>query len=408
MVRRLLLLVGLVIAGTLVLAACGGDDDDAGAEPAEVAAEEAAPAPAPAPAPEPEAAPAEPPAEAAGAAEAGTITTVAGTGEVDYSGDGGPAIEAGMSPQYLVFDAAGDLFFSDPAAERVVRIDSAGIITTIAGNGESGEYAGDGGPATEATLAGPLGLAIAPDGSLYIGASSSSRVFRIDLDGTITTVAGTGEQGDGEASGPATEIPLNSPFILAVDAAGNLFIAEGGLPRIRKVDADGVMTTFAGTGEPGYSGDGGPATEAQIGANILGIAADSDGNVYFSENQGRRVRKVDTEGTITTVAGNGESGEYAGDGGPATEATLAGPTGLAVAADGSLYLVDRGNNRVRRIDPDGIIDTIAGSATAAGYSGDGGPASEAELAGPEAIAFDADGNLYIVDFGNHRIRKVTP
>ena len=132
---------------------------------------------------------------------------------------------------------------------------------------------------------------------------------------------------------------------------------------------------------------------------------DADGNVYFSENNGRRVRKVDTEGTITTVAGTGEL-DFSGDGGPATEATLAGPDGLAFAADGSLYIADRENNRVRRIDSDGIIDTVAGTGVS-GYAGDGGPASEAELANPEGIAFDADGNLYIADFGNRRIRKVT-
>ena len=312
-----------------------------------------------------------------------------------------------MHPSWLAFDAAGDLLFTDFQAQnnRVRRIDSAGIVTLIAGNGESGVYSGDGGLATETTFD-PGGLAIGPDGSLYVAAPPNARVLRIDdRDEAIATVAGTGEEeGDG-GSGPATDVPLAAPLHLAFDATGNLFIVEASSPRIRKVDADGVLTTIAGTGEPGYSGDGGPAIDAQIGEDIRGIAVDADGNVYFSENNGRRVRKVDTEGTITTVAGTGEL-DFSGDGGPATEATLAGPDGLAFAADGSLYIADRENNRVRRIDSDGIIDTVAGTGVS-GYAGDGGPASEAELANPEGIAFDADGNLYIADFGNRRIRKVT-
>ena len=375
----------------------------------------------------------------------GTITTVAGTGELGYSGDGGPAWKARLNyPQGVAVDAAGNVFVADN--HRVRKIDASGTIMTVAGTGRLG-YGGDGGPATEALFEYPQGVAVDAAGNVFVADSGNGRVRKIDASGTITTVAGTGEVGYGGDGGPATEALFGRPVGVAVDAAGNLFVADIWDRRVRKIDASGTITTVVGTGESGYGGDGGPATEALL-SNPVGVAADTAGNVFVADSGNGRVRKIDASGTITTVAGTGEFG-YGGDGGPATEALLNNPVGVAVDAAGNVfvadsrnyrvrkidvsgmiatwagtgeygvdrvvasgiavdssrnvYLADFENHRVRKIDASGTITTVAGTGRF-GYGGDGGPATEALFEYPRDVAVDAAGNVFVAD--NHRVRKI--
>jgi sugar lactone lactonase YvrE len=279
-----------------------------------------------------------------------------------------------------------------------------GTITTVAGNGTPG-FSGDGGPATNARLAYPTGVAVDAAGNLYIADRLNSRVRKVSTSGTITTVAGDGSAGFSGDGGPATNAQLAGPYGVAVDAAGNLYIADFQNSRVRKVSTSGTITTVAGDGSFGFSGDGGPATNAQL-AGPNGVAVDAAGNLYIADINNHRVRKVSTSGTITTVAGNGTPG-FSGDGGPATNARLRPPTGVAVDAAGNLYIADIFNQRVRKVSTSGTITTVAGTGIY-GFSGDGGPATNARLAYPSGVAVDAAGNLYIADQNNHRVRKVAP
>jgi hypothetical protein len=227
--------------------------------------------------------------------------------------------------------------------------------------------------------------------------------------GTIVTVAGTGRAGYSGDGGPATQAVLNTPLGITLDAAGNLFIADANNYRVRKVAPDGIITTVAGTGKAGYSGDGGPATEAQLNGFLGGVTVDGAGNLFVTDTFNHRVRKVAPDGIITTVAGTGKAG-YSGDGGLAVEAMLDSPIGLAADATGSLFMTDGGlyhNCRVRKVAPDGIITTVAGTGKA-GYSGDGGPATEARLNAVFGLTVDAAGNLFIADSVNGAVREVRP
>ncbi len=334
-------------------------------------------------------------------AASGLISRVAG-GEI---GDGGPAVEARLSsPQGVAVDGSGNLYIAEGFNQRIRKVDPAGVISTVAGDGTYG-YGGDGGPAAQAQLWDPRGLAVDAAGNLYIADRSNDRIRKVDPAGVISTVAGDGAFGYGGDGGPAAQAQLRSPQGVAVDAAGNLYIADTGNNRIRKVDPAGVISTVAGDGARGYGGDGGPATLAQL-YSPGSVAVDAAGNLYIADGLNQRIRKVDPAGVISTVAGDGARG-YGGDGGPATQAQLQLPYGVAVDAAGNLYIADRSNQRIRKVDPAGVISTVAGDG-AYGYGGDGGPAAQAQLAFPEDVAVDAAGNLYIADRNNHRIRKVTP
>ena len=329
-----------------------------------------------------------------------TITTFAGR---PVFVDGGPAVEAELyNPSGVAVDGAGNLYIADTFNHRIRKVDSTGTITTIAGTGELG-FSGDGGPAVEAELYNPYGVAVDGAGNLYIADTFNHRIRKVDSSGVITTIAGTGERGFSGDEGPAVEAWLYNPYGVAVDGAGNLYIADTDNHRIRKVDSTGTITTVAGTGERGFGGDGGPATAAQL-APPAGVAVDGAGNLYIADRGNHRIRKVDSTGTITTVAGTGERG-FGGDGGPATAARLTFPRGVAVDSAGNLYIVDRGNHRIRKVDSAGVITTVAGTGER-DFSGDGGPAVEAELYYPLGVAVDEAGNLYIADTDNHRIRKV--
>ena len=327
----------------------------------------------------------------------GTITTIAGMG--GGGGDGGPAVLAQLgNPRGVAVDSAGNLYIA--GAHRIRKIDSTGTITTVAGTGKYG-FSGDGGPAVLAQLMNPRGVAVDSAGNLYIADTGNHRIRKVDAAGTITTFVGTEEYGFGGDGGPATQARLNDPFSVAVDSAGSLYIADTGNHRIRKVDSTRTITTFVGG--VFFGGDGGPATQARLAAPS-GAAVDSAGNLYIVDSSNHRIRKVDSTGTITTVAGTGESG-FSGDGGPATQARLAAPSGAAVDSAGNLYIVDSSNHRIRKVDSTGTITTFAGTGEV-GFSGDGGPAIQAQLDTPGGVAVDSTGNLYIADTGNHRIRKV--
>lgn len=335
----------------------------------------------------------------------GTITTVAGIGRYGFRGDGGPATEAWMVlPHGVALTPAGTFLVFDTYNARLREVNAAGVIQTVAGTGTP-TSTGDGGPATAATFNQPLGVAAGPGGVIYVSDSLSHRVRRIDPDGTILTVAGTGVGGYGGDGGPGVEAQLFYPAGLAVDTAGNLYIADQGNHRIRRLSPDGALARFAGTGEPGYGGSGGLAISAKL-RDPYGLAFDAAGNLYVAELGNHRVRRIGTDGIIHDVAGTGESG-FSGDGGVATQARLNHPQGVAADAAGNLYIADSDNHRIRRVGADGKISTVAGTGVA-GFSGDGAAAVAARLNHPEGITVDADGSLLIADYWNHRIRQVLP
>ncbi len=316
----------------------------------------------------------------------GNITTVAGNGMRGFSGDGGPATDAQLSlPWGVAVDDAGHLFIADYGNGRVRKVSPDEIMTTVAGGGMFG-FAGDGGPATRSQLSAIAGVAVDSSGNLFIADRGNSRVRKVSPEGIITTVAGDGTFGFAGDGGPATSGQLAGPEALAVDTAGNLFIADYGNRRIRKVSVAGIISTIVSPAHP------------------MALAVDQAGNVFFGEDRSV-IRRITTRGAITTVAGNGMRG-FSGDGGLATEAQLD-VLGIAVDNAGNLFIADYGNSRVRRVSPDGIITTVAGSSTP-GYFGDGGPGIDAQLDSPARIAVDSAGDVYVADYRNDAIRVLRP
>ena len=335
----------------------------------------------------------------------GALKVVAGNGIFGFSGDGGPAASAALQlittasdTPGLAVDSAGNLYIADSGNNRIRKV-SNGVITTVAGNGNQG-FSGDGGPATSASLFAPTGVAVDAAGNLYIADYGNNRIRSVS-NGVITTIAGDGSRGYAGAGGPATMEGLNGPDGLAVDLAGNLYIADTGDYRILKV-SNGMMTPFAGNGSPGGSGDGVPAASAEFGSPVA-VAVDSAGDVYIADEFIGQIRKV-SNGVLSTVAGNGMGG-FSGDGGPATSASIGYATGVAVDPTGNVYLSDTTNERVRKVS-NGLITTIAGNGNYS-FSGDGSAATSASVHNPDGIAVDSAGNLYIADTGNRRIRKLS-
>jgi hypothetical protein len=337
-------------------------------------------------------------------ANAQIITTVAGNGSAGFSGDGGPATVAQLDDPYgVAVDHVGNVYIAENNNNRIRKVSVSGTITTIAGTGLAG-YSGDGGAATAARLDHPYAVAIDSSGDIFIADAFNHCVRKINTSGLITTVAGTGTAGYSGDGGPATAAQLRVPFGLVVDSSDNIYIADSHNNCVRKVDVYGTIITIAGTGSLGFSGDGGAATAAQL-HNPVGIAIDGRGNVYFAENNNHRVRKVSSSGIINTIAGTGAGG-FNSDGGDATATQLYYPWAVAVDSRGNVYISDVNNQRIRRIDSLGIIYTIVGTGLA-GYSGDGGAASAAQINYPADLAFDHNGNFYFADHINNRIRKVT-
>ncbi len=338
--------------------------------------------------------------------ERGVIYSVVGTGERGYTGDGGAATAATLSEPFMcVFDAQGNLYEAEAMNHCVRRVDAAtGVITTVAGTGEEG-YSGDGGPATEAAMNQPYSLDIDPAGNLYIVDRLNAVIRKVDArTGVMSTIAGTGEPGSSGDGGPGTEAQLNEPNDCFLDGRGGLLIADVQDQRIRRLDlTTGMITTFAGSGEAARVGDGLPATEAGI-FGARAICMDHLGNTYICERGGNGVRKVDANGMMSTFAGTGERG-YSGDGGPALTATWGAPKALRCDARGNVLVVDTENHAIRRIDATtGIVTTVAGGQL--GNEGDNGPATSAGLDRPHGCTVDAQGHLYIADSNNHRVRVV--
>jgi hypothetical protein len=330
------------------------------------------------------------------------ITTVAGDGLDGESGDGGQATNAELYAGAVGVDTIGDFFIADSPNDRVREVNASGLINTVAGDGVGG-FSGDGDPATNASLFNPVGVAVDGSGNLYMADEANERIRLVATDGLISTFAGngtTGFSGDGAA---ATNASLAGPTGVAVDGSGNLYIADRVNNRIRQVGTNGLINTIAGSGANGFAGDGGAAINASL-SNPTDVAVDGLGNVFIADSGNKRIRKVGPNGIIITVAGNGDGGYY-GDGGPATNAFFEAPASVAVGALGNFYSAD-GPEHVREVGVNGIISTVAGNA-GLGYSGDGGPPTSAMLSEVYGLAVDVFGELFIADTGNNRIRKIS-
>ncbi len=331
-----------------------------------------------------------------------TINTIAGNGIGSYSGDGAAATAAGIDwPTRTAMDGSGNLYFTDYSNALIRKINTAGIISTYAGNGMSG-YSGDGGPATAASINDPTGMAVDIAGNIYTSDYHGYRVRKVNTSGIISTIAGNGTLGYSGDGGPATLAQITTPWGIVTDAAGNIFFSDRLNHCIRKINAAGIISTIAGDGIAGFSGDGGPATAARLNQPV-DLTFDATGNLYFSDGANNRVRKISTSGVISTVAGNGTGG-YTGDGGAALSAQMNFPVGLGIDGAGNIYVGDYLNSAVRKINTSGIITTIAGNGTM-GYGGDGGPATAAVLNKPQGVAVYGS-DVYICDVQNNRIRKV--
>ncbi len=333
------------------------------------------------------------------------ITTVVGSNTLGYSGDGGAATSAKINePCNAAFDVSGNLYIADYQNNRIRKIDPSGIISTFAG---TGAYAssGDGGLAINAQLWLPWGIAVDASGNVYVSEVNGHKIRKINTVGIISTFAGTGIGGFSGNGGPAVNAQLHSPQGITFDALGNLYIADETNEQIRKITTTGIISTFAGTGAWGYSGDGGLATNAQL-YGPTAIDFDAFGNAYIADYGNNRVRKVNTSGIISTFAGMGFPQGYSGDGGPAINAKLDYPYGIAVDALGNVFISDFFNHRIRKVNPAGIISTVVGTGIS-GYGGDGGLPINAQLEYPMGLVFDASGNLFICDYGANRIRKIT-
>ena len=344
-----------------------------------------------------------------------TISTVAGNGTAGFTGDGGAATGAELSnPLGILLDSSGNLYIADQVNHRIRKMDAGGMITTWAGNG-TGAYLGDSGAATSAELYDPAGMVMDSSGNLYIADSHNHVVRKVASNGTITTFAGDGVSGfSGDTAAAtsgdtslATDATLNTPMAVALDSAGNLYIADTFNQRIRKVTSDGNINTVVGTGTAGSAGDGGPALSARLNYPES-IAFDAAGNLYIADTMNDRIRMVSAaDGTIITIAGSVYYG-FGGDGGPASAAQLNYPKGIAFDAAGNLYIADSFNSRIRMISAaDGTIRTIAGNG-AFGARGDGGPATSAQLRFPTGVAVDSAGKVYVSDTQNSTIRLLTP
>jgi uncharacterized protein (TIGR03437 family) len=314
------------------------------------------------------------------------------------------------SPVFDVFvDSAGNIYVADPGNNAVYKVDRQGVTTTIAGVGglKSGGFSGDGGPATSAKLVTPISVVVAPDGTVYISDTGNNRIRKIAPNGNISTYAGTGDRGSTGDGGPATSATLFNPRMLALDTQGNLYFVD--YYRIRKISASGVITTVGGTGRTTLSPDGKLATATDMVPGWIKVAA--DGTIYYTDDGidgidgSQRVRKIAPNGIVSTVAGTGVGG-FTGDGGPAISAQFGLVTGVAVDPAGNVYISDAGNHRIRKVSLDGIIKTYAGNGTGGLQIGDGGPAVNATVQ-PWGLALDSGNNLYVADSGI-RIRKISP
>jgi hypothetical protein len=335
--------------------------------------------------------------------QSGVICTVAGTGRAQFDGDGKAALETSFYfPIDIDFDADNRPVILDWNNFRIRRINDDGSIETIVGNGTEAAPI-DGALARDTSLHHASDIAITSAGEMYVAGDHAPFVFRVGTDGLVFIVAGSGEYGYTGDGGPAREAAIGAPFGVALASDGGFYLADLDMNVVRHVDASGVITTAAGNGSPGYAGDGGPAVNAQLYSPTRVRMAD-DGNLYICDTDNNAIRRVDREGIITTVVGTGVFG-YSGDGSPATQATLNSPYDMLILGD-VMLIADTGNHVIRMVDADGVISTLIGTGVA-GFSGDEGSAAEAQLDGPSSLVMDADGALWIGDTFNQRVRKVS-
>lgn len=328
------------------------------------------------------------------------VSTVAGNGRLVFN-SGSAAINALLiQPVQAASDSAGNVYVSDQYYHQIFKVTADGIIAAYAGSGRPG-FGGDGGPATAAQLSNPNGIAVDAAGNLYIADGGNARVRRVSPSGTISTVAGNGQGGVSGDGGPATSAAVSNPSAVAVDAAGNLFISQTSFHLIRQVRSNGAIASYAGTGIAGFSGDGGPGTAARL-SGPQGLGVDALGNLYVADSQNHRIRKITPQGSISTVAGNGKAA-LSGNGGAATLASLSIPAGVAADASGNLYIGDTGNARVRMVNSSGVISDFAGQGT----SLKDGPVNQSRLLSPTGVNVDSKGNVLIVLFSGHQVRRVT-
>jgi hypothetical protein len=346
------------------------------------------------------------------AASNNIIVTYAGNGQSGYSGDGGPSTAAKLDfPSGIVLDNAANIFFDDTVNHRVRKVNASQVITTVAGTGQSG-FSGDGGPATAAKFNYPAGVTITGGGVLYIADSGNNRVRKVATNGVVTTVAGNGSAGYAGDGGPGPSAKLTTPTGLALDGSGNLYIADTGNNVVRKLATNGTITTYAGKYWSGnnnhqdngndcqLTGNTGPATSAMLCAPT-GLAV-SGSNLLISDTGNNQVRKVNG-GTITAFAGTG-SGGFSGDGGQATSAKVKWPVGVAYDPLGNVYVVDSGNARIRQVNASGVISTFGGTGSP-GFSGDSGPAELAKISTAGGVTTDAS-NVFFSDTFNQRVRRI--
>lgn len=332
----------------------------------------------------------------------GVITTVIGNGTASLTGDGGPALTAGLNtPTSIVVDSLGNVFLTDRDNRRLRRREVGTLLmSTIAGTDIS---VGDDTPATAAELRFPTAVMQDASGNTYLTDTEQSRIRRISAQGNITTIGGTGANGFSGDSGLAVNARINRPTGLVIDGQGNVYFSDTFNHRIRRINPGGVVTTIAGIGIPNFTGDNGPAGNASLNFP-QGLTLDQAGNLFVADTGNNRIRRITPDGIISTFAGNGAN-EYNGDNLAATSASLAGPSGVAVGPEGVIYIADTLNDRIRRVGPDGILTTVAGNGTR-GFSGDGGPATSSSLNLPRQVLIDSKGNLYISDSANQLIRRV--
>jgi len=335
-----------------------------------------------------------------------TITTVAGGNKAGFSGDGGPARAAQLNgPSCVALDSKGNVYIADLRNARVRRVRPDGVIETVMGTGTEELVVGEARPALETTLSSPYGLTVDPADNLYVISRKHSVVYKVTPDGIAHRIAGTGVGGFSGDGGPAVQAQIAGGNHLLVNAVGEIFLGDTSNQRVRKIDTAGIITTFAGTGTAGFGGDGGPAMAAQFNG-ISAMAFDAASNLYIADFDNHRIRKISTDGTIISIAGTAEP-KYNGDGLPATQANIGEPCGVVVDAAGVVYIGDQFNRRVRAITPDGIMHTVAGMGKVGLIGDNGSPALEARLISPDILCLDADGNIYIPDFANHAVRKLT-
>ncbi len=343
---------------------------------------------------------------------AGRMCTFAGTGEPGLGDDGLDARDTELySPQDLTFAPNGIAYVLDWNNHRIRAVDEQGITDTVIGTGELGDAPA--GNADMINLNHPTHISVAHDGGVFVAAWHNSKVLRYDpAQGLVAVVCGNGMRSFAGDGGPADQAILDLPVATAFAPDGSMYIADQANQRIRKVGTDNIIDTVVGTGEPGFSGDGGPAIEAKI-SMPLGqaaqpsgkIAVDKHGNLYLADTGNHRIRKIDADGVIDTIVGTGTAG-HGGDDGPGTNAELSSPVDLAVDDDGNVYIADTGNDCVRKLDAAGELTTVAGICGSPGKTGDGRAAVDAKLNQPRGVDLDAKGNLYIADTMNHRILVV--